>query len=276
MTTFLDGALGTELDLRGVKTDSRAWSTPALLTNPDAIQQIHREYAAAGATIHTTNTFRTQRRTIGEDWADLTRIAVELARSSVPGDHRIAGSIAPLEDCYRPELSPNRPEAEHREMAECLVDAGCDLLLVETFAHIGEATAAVSEAARTGKETWLSLTAGPNGDLLTPDEMVEGARRAVDQGVQAILVNCVAAADTLRFVRAIADAKLNVPFGAYANAGDSDDEIGWRPVDDPSLQPGVTQYLRLAREWVDAGATLIGGCCGVGPKHIATLAEQLV
>jgi S-methylmethionine-dependent homocysteine/selenocysteine methylase len=198
MITFLDGALGTELDLRGVKTDSRAWSTPALLTDPDVVQQIHREYAQAGATVHTTNTFRTQKRTIGDRWEELTRLAVDLARSSVPTDHRIAGSIAPLEDCYQPELSPDHPAAEHREMAECLADADCDLLLVETFAHIDEAAIAVSEAVRTGKETWLSLTAGPSGDLLTPDEMAEGARRAVDRGAHAILVNCVAATDTRR------------------------------------------------------------------------------
>ncbi len=218
-------------------------------------------------TVHTANTFRTKRRTIGQPWRELTQAAVQLARRSVPESHRVAGSISPLEDCYRPDLSPVDPGDEHREMAEELVAAGCDLLLCETFPHVGEAIVAVAAAVKTGTTTWVSFTAGPNADLLSETAISQAARQAVDAGATAVLVNCTPAIDTLRFVKAIAAAKLGVPIGAYANAGSVDDKIGWQS----SPDPGAEKYAQLAQQWVDAGATLIGGCCGTGPAHIAAL-----
>src|SRR5262245_59204968 len=105
-TLLLDGALGTELAARGVAIPANPWSAAALVDAPTVIGAIHAEYAAAGATVHTANTFRTKRRSAGPDWERLARRAVDLARAAVPGWHRIAGSVAPLEDCYRPDLSP--------------------------------------------------------------------------------------------------------------------------------------------------------------------------
>ena len=270
--TLLDGPLGTELNARDVLTDLPLWSAAAIETAADVIAAIHRDYANAGATVHTANTFRTKRRTAGDDWERMARKAVEIARNAVPAAHRVAGSIAPLEDCYRPDLSPGEDaRGEHRELAEVLADAGCELLLCETFPHVGEAIVAVAEASRTGAETWVALTAGPQANLLTPTAMAEGARRAVDIGANAVLVNCTPATDTLRFVEALADAKLGVPIGAYANAGQPDENIGWQSATEPSA--GV--YVQLVRQWIDAGATLVGGCCGTGPKHIAAIRAML-
>jgi S-methylmethionine-dependent homocysteine/selenocysteine methylase len=192
---------------------------------------------------------------------------VQIARDSSSVGDRVAGSIAPLADCYRPDLSPSDPRSEHRELAQALADAGCDILLCETFPHAGEAVVAVEEAAATPCPTWASFTAGPNADLLTPAAMADAARRVVQAGAAAVLVNCTPAVDTLRYVQAMADADLGVPLGAYANAGDVDDGIGWQNPTDAN----VASYLALARTWVDAGATLIGGCCGTGPAHIAAL-----
>ena len=85
-----------------------------------------------------------------------------------------------MEDCYSPERSPLQPGAEHALLANALVAAGCDLLLCETFPHVGEALAAVEAAASTGAEVWVSFTAGYKADLLTPDEIAAGAREAVE------------------------------------------------------------------------------------------------
>jgi S-methylmethionine-dependent homocysteine/selenocysteine methylase len=275
MITLLDGPLGTELNRRGVATDLPLWSAAAIDAAPNVIAAIHRDYAEAGATVHTTNTFRTQRRTVGDDWARLARTAVEIARNAVPGTHRVAGSIAPLEDCYRPDLSPGSDSRlEHRELAELLADAGCDLLLCETFPHVGEAVVAVQESARTGVETWVALTAGPRAGLLSPTEMADGAQQAVDHGAAAALVNCTPATDTLRFVEAIGRRNLGVPIGAYANAGRPDDRVGWQSSSElASPESGARTYAMLAQHWIDAGATLIGGCCGTGPAHITALNE---
>src|SRR5690349_17344331 len=104
--TLVDGAMGTELGARGVSIDGALWSARALDEAPEEVAGIHAAYAAAGATLHTANTFRTKRRQAGERWEKLARKAVRLARGAVPVGHRVAGSVSPLEDCYRPDLSP--------------------------------------------------------------------------------------------------------------------------------------------------------------------------
>lgn len=266
--TLLDGPLGTVLGQRGVPLPAPLWSAWALIHQPDAVAVVHADYAAAGAQVHTTNTFRTRRRTLPQDWAQRTREAVALARGAAGPGQRVAGSIAPLEDCYRPDLSPGEPRPEHRELALCLAGAGVDLMLCETFAHAGEGWVAVEEAIATGVETWASFTAGPDGDLLSPQELAAAAAGAVTRGATAVLVNCVPASRTLDWLRPLAE--LGVPFGAYANAGHQDEQLGWHT--DPA--DSAERYADLAATWIDAGATLIGSCCGTGPAHIAELKRR--
>jgi len=266
MMTILDGPLGTELVARGVSIPEPLWSARALEQAPDVVAAIHRDYAAAGATVHTTNTFRTKRRTAGDAWEKLARKAVEIARLSVPPSHRVAGSIAPLEDCYRPDLSPPDPRAEHRELCRVLADAGVDLLLCETFAHVGEALVATEEAVATGLPTWVAFTAGPDADLLSPAELERGAREAATRGASVVFVNCTRATKTLPYVQRLA--QVGVPFGVYANAGPLEDGLGW--TDAPG---GPERHAELAAEWVRLGATFVGACCGLGPAHIRALAR---
>ena len=276
MVLILDGPMGTELLARGVPTPLPGWSAHALTEAPDTVRAIHRDYAAAGARVHTANTFRTRRRTLGERWAELARLAVSLAREAVPTDHRVAGSIAPLEDCYRPDLSPADADAagtrdRHRALADVLAEAGCDLLLCETFPHVGEARLALEAARATGLEVWAAFTPGPDMDLMTPAELAQAGRAAVDLGARAVLVNCAPATGLLTYLeplRAALDASVEV--GAYANAGHADEALGWRSI------PGAPErYAELAATWVAAGATLVGGCCGTGPDHIRALGQAL-
>src|SRR6187549_3132918 len=98
--TILDGAMGTELIARGVELTEPAWSASALVSAPDVVRAIHREHALAGAAVHTADTFRTRPERLGPTWVrDLDR-AVAIARGAVPREHRVAGSIGPIEDCY--------------------------------------------------------------------------------------------------------------------------------------------------------------------------------
>lgn len=255
----MDGPMGTELAARGVPTPAPGWSAYALRSQPEVVAAIHADYARAGATVHRTNTFRTQPRIFGDAFRELVREAVELVRRAVPRG-RVAGSLAPIEDCYRPDLSPPADVARsgHRAMARALADAGCDLIVCETFPHAGEARIAVEEAARTGLETWAALTAGPDASLMTPAAMEEGARACVDVGASAVLVCCTAAEATLAYVERLV--RIGVPLGAYANAG--------IPAD--AMRP--ERYAELAREWMFSGATIVGACCGTGPRHVAAVA----
>lgn len=267
---LLDGPIGTELAARGVSTRLPLWSAIAIDEAPDVLAAIHRDYAAAGAEVHTACTFRTQPRWMGPAFERAAREAVRIARASIGAGKRVAGSIAPVEDCYQPEKSPGvRARAEHRALARVLADAGVDLLLCETFPHGDEALVAVEEAVATGLPTWLALTAGPDADLLSPEAMRAIGERAASLGAQAVLVNCVPALETGRFVEALRG--LPVPIGAYANAGRADDRIGWQS----SPVPGARAYVELARGWIASGATLVGGCCGTSPQHIAALARAI-
>jgi S-methylmethionine-dependent homocysteine/selenocysteine methylase len=177
--------------------------------------------------------------------------------------------MAPIEDCYRPDLSPGAAgRAAHRKIASALVKAGCDALLCETFANGAEALVAAEEALATGLPAWLSLTAGPFGDLLSPAELRAIATDAVSVGVERILVNCVAAAQMGAYVDAITS--LAIPIGVYANAGREDEGLGWGA----TSRSAAERYADLAEHWEDAGASVIGGCCGTGPLHVRALAER--
>lgn len=265
--TILDGPMGTELLARGVETPLPGWSAHALLGAPQVVREIHADYARAGATVHRTNTFRTKRRDFPGEWEELTRAAVRLCREAIHSGQRVAGSLAPLEDCYEPAKSPPDPRPELREFARVLAE-GCDLLVCETFPHVGEALVAVEECVATGLETWVALTAGPNADLLTPTELARGAAEAVQRGASAVLVNCVPVVRTLDYVTELS--KLGVPFGAYANAGAPEDGFGWKS--DPT-EP--LRYATAAQTWLAAGATIVGACCGTGPPHVRALSQSI-
>jgi S-methylmethionine-dependent homocysteine/selenocysteine methylase len=270
---ILDGAVGTELWGRGVPTEGALFSAFAVDHAPEVLGAIHRDYADAGATVHTAATFRTKRRSAGPDWERLARAAVSIARAAVRRDHRVAGSIAPLEDCYRPDLAPADAMVlarEHGELARVLADSGVDLLIAEAMAAPHEAEAAAAACVATGIETWVALTAGPRGDLLTPAALAEAARRCVDRGASTVLVNCVPATKTLAYVEALA--RIGARVGAYANAGEKDDGLGWLPAERAGA--AAARYASLARTWMAAGATVLGGCCGTGPAHIRALVRS--
>lgn len=260
--TILDGPLGTELIERGHCCPAPAWSARVLQDAPQALGELHAEYADAGATHHTTNTFRTQPHILGEDWAHWATAAVRIARDNVPSHHRVLGSLAPIEDCYRPELSPSDAIASHAALAQVLAEAGVDMILAETFPHPEEGLAAAHAGVQTGLPTWLSLTAGPNADLMLPEVVQNTAERAARLGVSALLVNCIPATRIEPFLEAIAS--VGIPFGVYANAGHIDEGLGWG-------QGNPEAYADLAEGWAERGATLIGGCCGTGPAHIRAL-----
>ncbi len=266
---ILDGAIGTELASSGLDLEAPEWSARAICEAPQLLTELHVRYAEAGATLHTANTFRTQPRAFGDDWLARLRDAVRIARDAVGPGGTVLGSMAPVEDCYRPELSPGRgARPEHRQVATALAVAGCDILLCETFANGEEALVAAEEAIRTGLPVWLSLTAGPFGELLSAAELARIGKDAVSIGIGRLLVNCIAASQIGAYVDAIAS--LAVPTGVYANAGRRDEALGWGATSTAVAEA----YADLAERWREAGATVIGGCCGTGPRHIQALADR--
>ena len=269
LVQILDGAIGTELISRGFRLESPGWSAHAIEGAPDILAEVHAAYASAGAKLHTANTFRTQPRTFGERWQVALEAAVRIVRGAIEPAMTVLGSMAPVEDCYRPDLSPGKAaRLEHRAVASELASAGCEILLCETFADGVEALVAVEEAMATGLPVWLSLTAGPNGDLLSPAELAEIGKGAASLGIDRLLVNCIAATKIGAYVDAVS--ALDVPIGLYANAGAEDEGIGWGA----SSAAAADAYAELAQRWVDAGASVVGGCCGTAPIHIQALVDR--
>lgn len=268
---ILDGAIGTELISRGVELRAPRWSAIANDGAPDVLGDIHRDYANAGATLHIANTFRTQPGAYGEGWVDALRSAVRIAREALPAGSTLLGSIAPVEDCYRPELSPGAAaRSVHQEVAAALAAAGCNVLLCETHSNAAEALAASEAAIATGLPTWLSLTAGPFAELASPAELGAIAKDAASIGVERVLVNCIAATQITAYVEAVG--RADVPIGVYANAGAKDEGLGWGAAG----HQAADAYADIAKRWVDAGASVVGGCCGTSPLHVRALAERLV
>ena len=275
----LDGATGTELTRRGFALASPAWSAAAIVDASELLLEIHRDYVAAGAEIVTANTFRTHARNLrSAGWefqaADLTHHAVQLARQAAGSDRFVAGSIAPLEDCYSPELTPELRslEREHLLHAENLAAAGVDLILIETQVTIREAVAATRAALCTKLPVLTSFTLKhtPSSQVspqLLSGESLQDAMDAVTQlGVRGVLLNCIPASEVLP-----AFASLRIPpevvTGAYANTGRMLADGSWTQTD--AQNPAV--YAEYANAWKAVGIRLIGGCCGTTPQHISLL-----
>jgi S-methylmethionine-dependent homocysteine/selenocysteine methylase len=274
---LIDGAMGSELHRRGVDTRLPLWSAAALIDAPEVVAALHRDYVAAGAEVATADTFRTHRRTLAksgrpERARDLAHLAVQLARAAAP--RFVAGSRAPLEDCYEPRLVPPEREcdAEHAELARDLADAGVDLLLVETMNTIREARAAARAARATGLPTVVSFVCGSDGRLLSGETVAAAATALLREGVDALAINCTPTATLHQPLQELLDAVAGrLPCGAYGNVGRTDAIHGFTCTEE--LDPDG--YALRALGWVGQGARIVGGCCGTGPAHIAALQKAL-
>ena len=260
------------------------WSARALAETPAEVQRIHEAYLRAGAGAVTTNTFRTHARSLAKaGWEDraetLTATAVDLARRArarVAPDALVLGSVAPLEDCYQPRLAPPEGlcETEHGRLMRHLSDAGVDLLLIETIGTLREARGAVRAARRIAPDRWMISfclrSSPPEGALLSGEPLTGLLEELAD--ARAVGVNCIAAPQmTRQIVHLAAHAPRGPRLIAYANVGYADPARGW--VNTDAVDP--PRYAEYARQWIEAGATVVGGCCGTTPETISAVARTL-
>jgi homocysteine S-methyltransferase len=272
---LLDGATGTEIARRGIQTTLPLWSAGALNTHPQVVQQIHEDYLRAGADIITANTFRTHARNVrsSSEARRLTLLAVELAREAVKTVGRsafVAGSVAPLEDCYSPHLTPHEGycRREHTEMVQNLVDAGADLCLIETMNTIHEAAAAARAASTLKIPFVVSFVLDERYNLLSGESLADAVEAITPMQPAALMVNCIPTvhmAGALGKLRAL----TNLPIGAYGNMGTPDDVSGWAFSED--IEPDA--YCDFAAEWFRFDARIVGSCCGSSPEHTAALRQ---
>lgn len=276
---LLDGATGTELERRGLDTGLPLWSARALIEAPREVAAIHASYVAVGAELLTANTFRTQRRTLsaaglGDRCRALSALAIGLAREAAEAAGRpvwVAGSSPTLEDCYHPERVPDAATClrEHEDHATALADGGADCILIETMNSIREATAASQAAAATGLPFFVSFVCWEKGQLLSREPLREACETIGAYSPLAILVNCLPPSAVAACIPELQ--RTGKPFGVYAN-------LGGPLAGSPGLRTEdctPAEFASHAERWLDAGARLLGGCCGTTPAHIAAVAEML-
>lgn len=280
---LMDGGMGSEIEHRGFPTTLPLWSAEALLTHPEVVFQIYQDYLEAGADILITDTFRTTRRAfaargIAEQAASAAALACALARqarerASSARQVFIAGSIAPLEDCYSPQLTPPQPEieAEHAEIVAQLKQGGVDFILLETMITARETLSGVRAARQNELPCAISFCCNDRLELLGGEPLAEVVRLIEPFQPLFIGVNCISteiATAAVKHLRAL----TSLPISVYAQGdGLADGELGWKMAEGQHLRT----YMQAAPGWLAAGAQLIGGCCGTTPTYIRALRQML-
>ncbi|USS88620.1 homocysteine S-methyltransferase [Fructilactobacillus hinvesii] len=286
----LDGAMGTELEKRGVKTNDALWSANALLTDPEAIYAVHASYFQAGATIAITDTYQANVAAfakLGITHAralELIKLGVQLAqraRDDVQPNGLVAGCVGPYgaylangaEYTGAYKLSPAEYDDFHAEKIQTLLADGVDLLSVDTIPNFAEVQALTTMLAEQSQlvPTWISLsikdpqTLSDGTPLATVVEWLDHA-----QAVSGIGINCTGFANVLPAVQLIR-AHSEKPIVVYPNPGDVYD-----PVTKTWIAVAHSQtFADVVPEWLAAGANIIGGCCRTTPADIEQIAKLL-
>lgn len=259
-----------------------------MLDRPELVRAVHEDYFAVGATVATTNTYsvlrdRLRPEGLEDRFADLIDTALSEAEAArdAHGGGRIAGSLGPPRASYRPDLCPpeNEAAALYAELVS-LMEARVDVLLIETVSSIRHARGALAGCAETSLPVWLAVSVDDeDGTRLRSGEALSELAPVVDEfRPDALLVNC-SRPEVIDTALAILG-QFGLPTGAYAN--------GFTRISEGFLQDrsttesltarsdlGPAEYADFAMGWVEAGAAIVGGCCEVGPAHIAELARRL-
>ncbi|UPA27669.1 homocysteine S-methyltransferase family protein [Shinella oryzae] len=294
--TILDGGMSRELVRLGATLRQPEWSALALMESPDIVRRVHEEFIAAGSDVITTNSYALVPFHIGEtrfreDGRRLIALAGQLAREAADaagdGRVRVAGSLPPIFGSYEPQLF--QPDRVHDYLSVLVeeLDASVDVFLGETLSLIAEAEAVQRAIAPTAKPFWISFTLqdDPGAEARPPvlrsgESVEEAARWIAGSNAAALLFNC-SRPEVMRNAIAVASSVLaesgrTVPLGVYANAFTTDEDGAANETlhairDDLSDD----RYSSFACDWAESGATMIGGCCGVGAAHIHRVKQRL-
>jgi S-methylmethionine-dependent homocysteine/selenocysteine methylase len=280
----IDGALGTELEGRGVNTSGKSWTARGLVSHPDLIYRVHRDYLYEGADIVTANTFRTNPRALkdtGLDAEALTKKAVRIARKARREKNpliRVAGSIAPVEDCFSPELVPASDAAlveEHRIMARWLDEARVDIILIETMSTLREALCALQAAKEeSDKYVWVSIVPKDGEGIGDEPTMLDGTpldyavARLKEGGAHLVALNCAPVSTMYRSMHIFSKAakRAGVFFGCYPNVSEKLPDGSW------NLRASDNNKMAIcAVSWMKEGASVIGSCCHSTPRTTSAI-----
>jgi S-methylmethionine-dependent homocysteine/selenocysteine methylase len=296
--TVLDGGMGRELLRRGAPFRQPEWSALALIEAPEHVSRAHQAFVDAGARIITTNSYALVPFHIGaERFASeglrLAALAGRLAREvadAAPHPVRVAGSLPPICGSYRADWFD--PEFA-RPILEVLVKGlagSVDHWQAETLSTIAEAELVRAVLGDDRRPLWLSFTLNDDGAigglprLRSGEPAGEAVAAAVRLGAAAVLFNCSqpeVMADAIDRAREVLTTARRfgsggIAIGVYANAFPPQSATATANDDLTAIRADLDPpaYLVWAKEWVRRGATVVGGCCGIGPEHIRALSAE--
>lgn len=286
--TLMDGGMGQELIRRSGLAPTPLWSARVMLDTPKLVEDLHVEFIKAGAKVIVLNNYiatpaRLARDASPELFEPIHMAAKETALSArrkagVP-DIMIAGCLAPIMASYKPDLAPNFQTCleQYRTLIAVQKDA-VDLMICETLSTIREAVAAATVAREVDLPTLVSFTLDDEyPETLRSGETLRDAVEALKPlDIQAVSVNCSMPETLTSAMPLLANSFPRV--GGYANGFQSIAplEAGGTTAGLKSRQDLTPEiYAQYALGWAEAGAQIIGGCCEVGPSHIAELYRVL-
>ncbi|HEX4847575.1 MAG TPA: homocysteine S-methyltransferase family protein [Novosphingobium sp.] len=293
--TILDGGMGRELKRIGAPFRQPEWSALAMIEAPEAVLAVHRSYVLAGAQVITTNSYalvpfhigEERFASLGEALADRAGKAARQAADEAGADRvRVAASLPPLFGSYRPDLF--NPDEAARVLAPLVAGLAphADLWLAETLSATAEARVVADMLKVDHRPLWLSFTledsaedAAANPRLRSGEPVARAVDLAIDSGAAALLFNCsqpeVMEGAVLAALAAMKERGGSIPVGVYANAFPPQPKEATAnetllPIREDLDPDGYAAWIE---RWLGAGATIVGGCCGIGPEHIARIAQ---
>lgn len=291
--------MSRELQRVGAPFRQPEWSALALIEAPEKVLQVHADFARAGADVLTTNSYAVVPFHIGEerfrtDGLRLARLAGQLARQAADANPReadrapvrVAGSLPPIFGSYRPDLFDADRAGSYLDVLVEGLSPSVDLWLGETLSSLAEARAVMSALKTDRRPVWISFTLDDTANHAVPslrsgEPVKEAAAWALAAKVDGLLFNCsqpeVMESAVAQAAAVFKDGGASIPIGVYANAfapppddttvGANEKLLGIRPDVDPD------SYADFAQRWKRAGASIVGGCCGIGTNHIHKLAR---
>lgn len=287
--TLLDGGLGQEINARAEGPAHALWSVKVMMEHPEIVADVHRAYIDAGADAICINAYTATRPRLElngfPQWFDdAQRLAREIilksrADAGAEGRVQITSCLPPLFASYVTEAAGDYQTSYdlYKEITD-LQAPHVDVMFIETIGIIEEARAAMDAAKTSGKAVYMGFTINDDmSNTLRSGEALEDAvAAAVDAGVDGVMINCSIPEAVTKGMPVLAQSGLR--FGGYANGFTSIAKLTpGANVDllEARKDLGPEAYAGFVKEWLDLGATIIGGCCEVGPQHIHYLNEML-
>jgi S-methylmethionine-dependent homocysteine/selenocysteine methylase len=288
--TILDGGMGRQLKRMGAPFSQPWWSAASLIEAPHYVTQAHQEFIAAGANIITANSYACVPFHLGEALyqergcalatyaAALAKEAADKAKQNV----LVAGSLPPPFGSYRPDLFDSNRAFDILNDLMQAQDDHVDLWLVETIASIEEGLMAANVLKGSTKPCYYAFTlsdeVSSSAKLRSGEPVSQAIEAILSQNIAGIFFNCSIPEVMAQAIRdtteALATHNRSIDIGAYANSFtpiSKDHQANDSIQDYRELSP--EEYLAFAKHWYQLGARIIGGCCGIGPEHIALLSQ---